>query len=101
MIGRGGFASVYRARCHSTGKNVAVKIIDKSRMKSSGMLERVKKEVEIHSRLKHPSILELHSFCEDANHVYLILELCSRGELYCYIEEQDEPLSENKGRFYN
>ena len=33
--------------------------IDKSKMKAAGMVGRVRKEVEIHSRLKHPSILEV------------------------------------------
>ena len=34
-------------------------MIDKKLMKAAGMAARVKKEVEIHSRLKHPSILEV------------------------------------------
>ena len=50
LIGQGGFASVYRARCITSGDMVAVKMIDKRRMKNSGMIQRVKKEVEIHSR---------------------------------------------------
>ena len=33
--------------------------IDKKLMKAAGMVERVTQEVEIHSRLKHPSILEV------------------------------------------
>ena len=33
-------------------------------MIASGMAERVKQEVEIHSRLKHPAILELRLLSE-------------------------------------
>ena len=33
--------------------------IDKKLMKAANMVSRVRKEVEIHSRLKHPSILEV------------------------------------------
>ena len=33
--------------------------IDKRQMQAEGMVLRVKKEVEIHSRLKHPAILEV------------------------------------------
>lgn len=51
-------------------------------MQTKGMVERVKQEVAIHSKLKHPSILELYTFFEDANHVYLVLELAQKGELY-------------------
>lgn len=59
MLGKGGFACVYRARSNKTGEEVAIKMIDKKLMKAAGMAARVKKEVEIHSRLKHPSILEV------------------------------------------
>lgn len=50
LIGKGGFACVYRARCLKTGEMMAIKMIDKKLMRSNGMIERVKKEVEIHSR---------------------------------------------------
>ena len=50
-------------------------------------------------RLKHPSILELYGYCEDSNYVYLILELCTNGELFSYIENRSEPLSEDQGMF--
>lgn len=59
LLGKGGFACVYRARSNKTGEEVAIKMIDKKLMKAAGMAARVKKEVEIHSRLKHPSILEV------------------------------------------
>jgi polo-like kinase 4 len=56
-------------------------------MHSAGMVERVRQEVTIHSRLKHPSVLELYTFFEDANFVYLILEFAENGELRKYLKE--------------
>lgn len=56
-------------------------------MQSSGMTNRVKQEVAIHSKLKHPSILELYTFFEDVNYVYLVLELAQNGELQRYLKE--------------
>ena len=32
LLGRGGFASVYKARCISTGEEVAIKMVDKQQM---------------------------------------------------------------------
>lgn len=80
-LGKGGFAHVYRARCSRTGLFVAIKMIDKALMASAGMIGRVRQEVTIHSRLKHPAILELYTFFEDAHYVYLVLELAHNGEL--------------------
>lgn len=117
-MGKGGFASVYRARCLESGFEVALKMvscleyvtfeiieiffvtvivyfvsfvqIDKQIMRNSGMAERVKQEVAIHSKLKHPSILELYTFFEDANYVYLVLELAQYGELHRYLKENQK-----------
>lgn len=34
-------------------------------------------EIRLHRSLKHPSIVSFHNFFEDADNVYIILELCS------------------------
>ncbi|XP_052893305.1 serine/threonine-protein kinase PLK4 [Anopheles moucheti] len=94
VLGKGGFGCVYRAKCLLTGCFVAIKMINKQRMHSSGMANRVRQEVAIHSKLKHPSILELYTFFEDFNHVYLVLELAENGELQQYLRERNKPFSE-------
>lgn len=35
-------------------------------------------EISIHRSLKHESIVAFHSFFEDSNYVYIVLELCKR-----------------------
>jgi len=97
LIGRGAFACVYRAKCKRSGRYVAIKMIDKRSMKKSGMVARVRSEVEIQAQLKHPSILELHHCFEDSDHVYLVLELCIKGELSRFLKSQGNFLSEDQG----
>lgn len=96
LLGKGGFATVYKARCRRTGIEVAIKMIDKKLMSASGMGERVRQEVNIHSRLKHPSVLELYTFFEDSNYVYLVLELAHNGELQRYLKNNNCTLSEDE-----
>jgi len=98
LVGKGGFACVYRASCITTGQEVAIKMIDKKVMKTSGMVARVRNEVEIHCQLKHPTILELYNYFEDANYVYLILEMCHNGEINRYLKKTGKPVSENEAR---
>ncbi|KAK7496406.1 hypothetical protein BaRGS_00012328 [Batillaria attramentaria] len=98
LLGKGGFACVYRARSNKTGQEVAIKMIDKKLMKAAGMVARVKKEVEIHSRLKHPSILELYNYFEDSNYVYLVLEMCHNGEFQRYLRTESRVLTEAEAR---
>lgn len=93
-LGKGGFAQVYRARCRITGQFIAIKMIDKASMARAGMVARVRQEVMIHSRLKHPAILELYTFFEDAHYVYLVLELAHNGELAKHFKLGSRGLSE-------
>lgn len=62
------------------------------------MVTRVRNEVEIHSRLKHPNVLELYNYFEDSNYVYLVLELCQNKELNQYLKTKQERLTEPEGR---
>lgn len=93
-LGKGGFATVYKARCKNTNNYVAIKMIDKEKMHKSGMANRVRQEVTIHSQLKHPSILELFTFFEDVNFVYLVLELAHNGELHRYLRDHKKIMNE-------
>ncbi|KAI9021091.1 kinase-like domain-containing protein, partial [Hyaloraphidium curvatum] len=101
VLGRGGFGVVHRAVCRhpdAYGMEVAVKMIDKRLMKAASMTRRVANEVEVHWQLRHRAILELYAYFEDAEHVYLVMELCSGGELYRYLQQRGSPLSEPEAR---
>ena len=62
------------------------------------MNERVRQEVGIHARLKHPAIVELITFFEDASYVYLVLELCHNGELARYLKNTKHAFTEGEAR---
>ena len=62
------------------------------------MNERVRQEVGIHARLKHPGIVELKTFFEDASYVYLVLELCHNGELARYLKNTKHSFTEPETR---
>lgn len=63
-------------------------------MNAARMENRVKQEIAIHARLKHPSILQLYTFFEDINYVYLVLELAQHGELQQYLKKTNIRLTE-------
>lgn len=49
------------------------------------MTDRVKQEANIQLNLSHPAILQLYRFFEDANYIYLILELAEYGDIQNYL----------------
>ncbi|CAM9702652.1 unnamed protein product, partial [Choristocarpus tenellus] len=91
-LGRGGFAIVYRARVRSTGREVALKVIDKEKVALPGgdasLTSRIANEVRLHWMLKHPAVVELLDFFEDTRFVYLALELCGGGDLYRHLKSR-------------
>lgn len=69
--------------------------MDKNVIRSNHMIKRVANEVEIHSTLKHPSILTLYTYFEDKDNIYLVMELCSHGELFRYLQQRSALSSPN------
>mmetsp|Transcript_32281 Transcript_32281/g.94409 ORF Transcript_32281/g.94409 Transcript_32281/m.94409 type:complete len:729 (-) Transcript_32281:71-2257(-) len=78
-LGRGTFGVVRLVRERSTGTRLAVKAVDKARMRNS--LEELEVEVEWLCRVDHPNIVKLHKFYADATHVNLVMDFCSGGDL--------------------
>jgi serine/threonine protein kinase len=56
-------------------------------MKAAKMSQRVANEVELHWQLHHSSILELLNYFEDSKYVYLVTELCEKGELFRFMQK--------------
>ncbi|XP_074111162.1 polo like kinase SAK [Cotesia typhae] len=97
FLGRGGFGDVYKARCLNTGIDVAIKKINIKLMQDHGMIGRVREEVAIHSKLRHPSILKFYTSFKDAKFVYIVLELCPYGDLQRFLKKHYvQKLSENE-----
>ncbi|XP_048853940.1 serine/threonine-protein kinase MARK2-like isoform X11 [Brienomyrus brachyistius] len=83
-IGKGNFAKVKLARHVLTGKEVAVKIIDKTQMNSSS-LQKLFREVRIMKLLNHPNIVKLFEVIETEKTLYLVMEYASGGEVFDYL----------------
>lgn len=99
-IGKGGFGIVYRAISQSKGsfqQQVAIKMINKQDMRKLRLTKRVANEVEIHWQLRHPAILELLNYFEDAVYVYLVMELCDNGNLFQFLDKGCLSESQTRG----
>ncbi|XP_036017316.1 serine/threonine-protein kinase MARK2 isoform X7 [Mus musculus] len=83
-IGKGNFAKVKLARHILTGKEVAVKIIDKTQLNSSS-LQKLFREVRIMKVLNHPNIVKLFEVIETEKTLYLVMEYASGGEVFDYL----------------
>jgi MAP/microtubule affinity-regulating kinase len=83
-IGKGNFAKVKLAKHELIGKEVAIKIIDKTQMNTSS-LQKLYREVKIMKCLDHPNIVKLFEVIQTEKTLYLVMEYASGGEVFDYL----------------
>uniref|UniRef100_A0A8C0FZZ0 Serine/threonine-protein kinase DCLK2 n=1 Tax=Bubo bubo TaxID=30461 RepID=A0A8C0FZZ0_BUBBB len=80
VIGDGNFAVVKECIERSTGKEFALKIIDKA--KCCGKEHLIENEVSILRQVKHPNIIMLIEEMDTPTELYLVMELVKGGDLF-------------------
>lgn len=83
-IGKGNFAKVKLARHILTGREVAIKIIDKTQLNPTS-LQKLFREVRIMKCLNHSNIVKLFEVIETEKTLYLVMEYASGGEVFDYL----------------
>lgn len=74
-IGQGAFSTIYKGRYRSTTEFYAIASIDKTRR------ERVVNCVQLLRSMHHPNVIEFHNWYETNNHLWIITEYCSGGDM--------------------
>lgn len=99
LLGKGGFARCYELLSLSNNKIYAGKIISKTRISKPHQKQKILREVDLQRDLKHRNVVEFHSYFEDDNNVYIILENCSRKSLV-HVLKHRKCLTEPEVRYY-
>ena len=88
VIGTGGMAVVYKARCHRLNRLVAIKILKDEYARDEEFRRRFRAEGEAVAMLSHPNIVQVYdvSSTEDAN--YIVMELIDGISLKQYMESK-------------
>ena len=94
-LGKGKFGLVKLGINKETKQKVAVKIMNKNNMDSSD-LELVRTEIEILKICQHPYIIKLYDVFENIDYIYIIMEYCSGGDLFSFIQKRNFMLKEEK-----
>ena len=88
-LGTGMCGSVYKCEHNITHAMYAVKTIrrDVLQMQASTPTKRhsIATEIEILKTLDHPNVIKLYEVYDDERAIYLVMELCTGGELYDYV----------------
>ncbi|CAG0916741.1 unnamed protein product [Notodromas monacha] len=84
-LGEGTCGKVQLGLNRETGQQVAVKIIKKSKIQTDEDLIRIRREIQIMSSVRHPSIIPILEVFENKDKIVLVMEYAAGGELYDYI----------------
>lgn len=74
-IGKGSFSRVYKALDTNTNVNVAVKVINKTKIKEN-VLNKIQSEINILKSVDHINILKFIEVIYNENLIYIFTELC-------------------------
>ncbi|PWA50376.1 SNF1-like kinase [Artemisia annua] len=96
-LGIGSFGKVKIAEHALTGHKVAIKILNRRKIKNMDMEEKVRREIKILRLFMHPHIIRLYEVIETPSDIYVVMEYVKSGELFDYIVEKGR-LQEDEGR---
>ncbi|XP_024370887.1 SNF1-related protein kinase catalytic subunit alpha KIN11 isoform X2 [Physcomitrium patens] len=82
-MGFGAFSKVKSATHVLTGQKVAIKIINKEKMKD--MEDKVRRELKIMQMVTHPHIVRLYEIIETRSDIYVVMEYVESGDLFDFI----------------
>lgn len=81
VIGKGGFAIVYKAVNVFYNVEFAVKVVCPPKNESSSILRSFEAEVNSLIKIDHPNIIRLYDYFTEDEHMFLVLEFCNGGTL--------------------
>ncbi|XP_077215012.1 SNF1-related protein kinase catalytic subunit alpha KIN10-like [Tasmannia lanceolata] len=98
-LGIGSFGKVKIAEHALTRHKVAIKILNRRKIKNMEMEEKVRREIKILRLFMHPHIIRLYEVIETPSDIYVVMEYVKSGELFDYIVEKGR-LQEDEARCF-
>lgn len=90
LVGEGPLSEIYKARCHSNGRMVAIKMLDKNQVVRKNKIEAVFNEKEAMLKLGQcPGIVRLIETMQDGDTLYYVMEYAVNGDLRSYVLEHE------------
>ena len=100
-IGSGTFGKVREGFHQLTNEKVAIKILEKDKIKDQADITRVMREIHILKIVRHPNIVQLYEIIETSKQLFLIMEYAPGGELFDYIVKKRRLQDGEACRFFH
>ncbi|XP_065199220.1 5'-AMP-activated protein kinase catalytic subunit alpha-2-like [Sycon ciliatum] len=99
-LGKGSFGKVKLGKHQLTGHEVAVKIINRKKMRSVDASGKVRREIQYLKLFNHPHIIKLYQVIPTPADIFMVMEYVSGGELFDYIIKHGKLEESEARRFF-
>jgi 5'-AMP-activated protein kinase catalytic alpha subunit len=99
-LGFGTFGKVKTAKHQLTGHKVAVKILNRNKIKNLDVVGKIRREIQNLKLFRHPHIIKLYQVISTPNDIFMIMEYVSGGELFDYIVKNGRLGEDEARRFF-
>ncbi|CAM6100921.1 unnamed protein product [Calypogeia fissa] len=99
-LGIGSFGKVKVAEHALTEHKVAIKILNRRKIRAMDMEEKVRREIKILRLFMHPHIIRLYEVIETPTDIFVVMEYVKCGELFDYIVEKGRLMEDEARRFF-
>ena len=96
-LGTGTFGKVKLAVHQVTRHKVAVKILNRRKIKTLDVVSKIRREIQNLKLVRHPHIIKLYQVISSPTEFYMVMEYVAGGELFDYIVEKGK-LEEEEAR---
>ena len=90
LIGSGGMANVYKAKCHRLNRMVAVKILKSDMAENEEIRRRFRDESRAVAQLSHANIVSVYDVSSSGDTEYIVMELIDGITLKQYMERRGQ-----------
>ena len=93
LVGTGGMAKVYKARCHRLNRLVAIKILREDLSQDAEFRRRFHDESQAVAMLSHPNIVAVYDVSRSSELEYIVMELIDGITLKQYMQKKGNKLN--------
>eukprot|EP00095_Tigriopus_kingsejongensis_P006502 maker-scaffold844_size89433-snap-gene-0.13 protein:Tk06502 transcript:maker-scaffold844_size89433-snap-gene-0.13-mRNA-1 annotation:"amp-activated protein kinase alpha subunit" len=99
-LGIGTFGKVKVGFHQMTGHKVAVKILNRQKIKSLDVVGKIRREIQNLKLFNHPHIIKLYQVISTPTDIFMVMEYVSGGELFDYIVKHGKLKEGDARRFF-
>jgi 5'-AMP-activated protein kinase catalytic alpha subunit len=96
-LGTGSFGKVKKAYHQLTRHTVAIKIVNRTKIKQLDVVGKIRREIQNLRLFRHPHIIKLYQVISTPTDIFMVMEYVSGGELFDYIVKKGK-LTEAEAR---